>query len=200
MKNNLLKNSFITLGAIIVGVGLFILLGVFCTIPSPILGKSIVFQYSILAAIAAVFGPVAGTITGFLGHFCISKVVLSFPYWSYIIASTLFGLVMGCSWFLLKLNKQAFTIKTAVIFNLWQIVSNALVWLVIAPLLDNLIYKNDFKIFFNDSLHIFIVNIIVTLFCGTIFTYIFSLIFKTKKNKKSEKTGSSSKKSNKKSK
>ena len=65
MKNN---NSIKTFVAIGIGAALFFVLGRFVAIPSPVPNTNISLQYAVLALLAAMYGPVAGGLIGFIGH------------------------------------------------------------------------------------------------------------------------------------
>jgi len=54
-----------------IGAALFFVLGRFVAIPSGVPNTNIALQYGVLAFIAAVFGPIAGLLSGLIGHFFI---------------------------------------------------------------------------------------------------------------------------------
>lgn len=64
MKNNSIK----TVVAVGIGAALFFVLGRFVAIPSPVPNTNISLQYAVLALLAAMYGPVAGGLIGFIGH------------------------------------------------------------------------------------------------------------------------------------
>ena len=63
-NNNGIKNVV----AIGIGAALFFVLGRFVAIPSPVPNTNISLQYAVLALLAAMYGPVAGGLIGFIGH------------------------------------------------------------------------------------------------------------------------------------
>ena len=65
MKNN---SSIKTVVAVGIGAALFFVLGRFVAIPSPVPNTNISLQYAVLALLAAIYGPVAGGLIGFIGH------------------------------------------------------------------------------------------------------------------------------------
>ena len=65
MKNN---NSIKPVVAVGIGAALFFVLGRFVAIPSPVPNTNISLQYAVLALLAAMYGPVAGGLIGFIGH------------------------------------------------------------------------------------------------------------------------------------
>lgn len=115
-----------TLVATAIGAALFFVLGRFVAIPSGIPNTTISIQYGVLAFIAAVFGPIAGLLAGFIGHFLIDFSYGWGVWYSWVIASAFFGGVMGLISYILKLDEGAFTVKKAIVFNVVQIVANLL--------------------------------------------------------------------------
>ena len=99
------KLSVKTIVAIGIGAALFFVLGYFVKVPSPVPNTSISVQYGLLAFIAAVFGPLAGALVGFIGHALIDMASYG-PWWSWITASGVFGLLMGIALKALKLNEE----------------------------------------------------------------------------------------------
>ena len=65
MKNNNSSKTFVAIG---IGAALFFVLGRFVAIPSPVPNTNISLQYAVLALLAAMYGPVAGGLIGFIGH------------------------------------------------------------------------------------------------------------------------------------
>ena len=66
MKNN--NSSIKTVVAVGIGAALFFVLGRFVAIPSPVPNTNISLQYAVLGLLAAMYGPVAGALIGFIGH------------------------------------------------------------------------------------------------------------------------------------
>ena len=156
-----------TIVSIAIGSALFFVLGRFAVIPSGIPNTNIALQYGVLAFIAGVFGPIAGTLTGLIGHFFID---LSFGWgvwWSWVITSAFFGLAMGVLAKLMKVDKDFKGIKIAA-FNGAQVLVNLVSWAVIAPILDIIIYQEDVKKVFTQGIVSAGINILATAVLGTI--------------------------------
>ena len=100
MKNNNIK-TFVAIG---IGAALFFVLGRFVAIPSPVPNTNISLQYAVLGLLAAMYGPVAGGLIGFIGHALIDLSWGGIPWWSWVIASAFTGVVVGL--FAKKLNLQ----------------------------------------------------------------------------------------------
>ena len=65
---------------------------------------NISLQYAVLGLLAAMYGPVAGALIGFIGHALIDLSWGGIPWWSWVIASAFTGVVVGL--FAKKLNVQ----------------------------------------------------------------------------------------------
>lgn len=157
-----------------IGAALFFVLGRFVAIPSGIPDTNISIQYGILAFIAAVFGPVAGVLSGLIGHFFIDFSYGWGVWWSWVIASGFFGLVLGFVANLLKVDEGVFTVKDAVVFNCGQIVAHLLAWVVIAPVLDIVMYAEPANKVFIQGLVSAGINIVATAVVGTILLFAYS--------------------------
>ena len=92
MKNN---NGIKTVVAVGIGAALFFVLGRFVAIPSPVPNTNISLQYAVLALLAAMYGPVAGGLIGFIGHALIDLSWGGIPWWSWVITSAFVGVVVG---------------------------------------------------------------------------------------------------------
>ena len=92
MKNNNGIKTFVAVG---IGAALFFVLGRFVAIPSPVPNTNISLQYAVLALLAAMYGPVAGGLIGFIGHTLIDLSWGGSPWWSWVIASAFVGVVVG---------------------------------------------------------------------------------------------------------
>ena len=162
------KLSVKTIVAIGIGAALFFVLGRFVAIPSPIPNTNISLQYGVLAFIAAVFGPVAGVLAGLIGHFFIDFSYGWGVWWSWVIASGVFGLIMGLVSGKLNLDEGEFSPKSLVIFNGSQILAHAIAWIAIAPTLDILMYAEPANKVFLQGVVGAIMNIVTTAIVGTI--------------------------------
>ena len=163
MKNSSIK----TVVAIGIGAALFFVLGRFVAIPSGIPNTNISLQYAILGMLAALYGPVAGGLIGFIGHTLIDLSWGGSPWWSWIIASAFVGVFVGL---FAKKGK-------VVLFAVANVVANAVSWLLVAPGLDILIYAEPADKVFTQGAFAAIVNsltavivggLLVAAFCKTI--------------------------------
>ena len=157
-----------TIVAIGIGAALFFVLGRFVSIPSPVPNTNITIQYGLLGFMAVLFGPVAGVLIGLIGHFLID---LSWGYgiwWSWVIASGIFGLLMGLAGTRLKLGEGEFGGKGIAVFNVSQVISHLICWVVVAPILDIVMYAEPANKVFLQGLVGGAVNIVTTAVIGTL--------------------------------
>jgi len=130
-----------TVVAIGIGAALMFVLNRFVAIPSGVPNVNLNLGIAILAVFSAIFGPIAGVLIGFIAHFLVDLTFGWGVWWTWVAGSALFGLAVGFFWKLYNIEEGGFGMKQAVIFNIVQIVSNAVIWGVIAPTLDILIYQ-----------------------------------------------------------
>ena len=135
------KFSVKSIVAIGIGAALFFVLGRFVAIPSPVPNTNISVQYGLLAFLAVVYGPVVGGLVGLVGH-----ALIDFSYgwgiwWSWVIASAVFGVLVGFATKVLKLEEGEIGKAGLIKFNLIQVVAHLTCSWVVAPFLDSLIYN-----------------------------------------------------------
>lgn len=130
------KFSVKTIVAIGIGAALFFVLGRFVAIPSPVPNTNISVQYGLLAFLAVVYGPAAGALIGFVGHALIDFSAGWGIWWSWVIASAVFGLLMGFAAKALKMDEAELGKKGLIKFNVAQVVCHLVCWMLVAPVLD----------------------------------------------------------------
>ena len=181
------KSPIVTVVAIGIGAALFFVLGRFVIIPSPVPNTNISMQYGLLAFMAAIFGPVAGALIGLIGH-----ALIDFSYgwgiwWSWVIASAVFGCLMGLVHARLGLADGVFGKKDIVTFNIFQLVAHAIAWGVIAPVLDIVMYAEPANKVFVQGLVGGISNIVTTAIVGTLLCVAYAAAKPKKGSLKEEK-------------
>lgn len=138
MERNLSIKTIVAIG---IGAAVFMILGRFGSIPTGIPNTNIETSYAFLALMAVLYGPIAGLSIGFIGHALKDLVFYGSPWFSWIIASSMVGLILGLAWKKLKVNEGEFEKKEIILFNGYQIIANMIAWLLIAPTLDVFIYS-----------------------------------------------------------
>lgn len=163
MKNN---NSIKTVVAVGIGAALFFVLGRFVAIPSPVPNTNISLQYAVLALLAVMYGPVAGGLIGFIGHTLIDLSWGETPWWSWVITSAFVGVIVGL--FAKKLNVQEgeFGKGKVTLFTIANIVAHVIGWIVVAPVLDILIYAEPANKVFAQGAFAAISNTITAVIVG----------------------------------
>ena len=163
MKSN---NSIKTVVAVGIGAALFFVLGRFVAIPSPVPNTNISLQYAVLALLAVMYGPVAGGLIGFIGHTLIDLSWGGTPWWSWVITSAFVGVIVGL--FAKKLNVQEgeFGKGKVTLFNIANIAAHVIGWIVVAPVLDILIYAEPANKVFAQGAFAAISNTITAVIVG----------------------------------
>ncbi|MDF2613897.1 MAG: hypothetical protein K0S71_1683 [Clostridia bacterium] len=165
--------SIRTIVAIGIGAAVFLILGRFAAIPTGVPNTEIQTAYAFLALMAVLYGPAAGIAIGFIGHTLKDLTAYGSPWFSWIIASAVVGLVIGLSSGKLRVNEGEFGKKEIIRFNIYQIVSNVIAWGIVAPTLDIFIYAEPANKVYLQGAVAGISNIITVGILGTVllFTY-----------------------------
>lgn len=150
-----------------IGACLFFVLGRFLVIPTPIPNTSINIQYAVLAVFALLFGPIVAGLMAFIGHALIDLSLFG-PWWSWIIASAVAGLIMGFVLLREKVQTDGITKGGLVRFNIAIVVAHLVAWILVAPTLDILIYAEPASKVFTQGAVAAISNILTSCIIGTI--------------------------------
>ena len=168
MKNNLSIKTIVAIG---IGAAVFMILARFAVIPTPIPNVTFNTAYAFLALMAVIFGPIAGLSIGFIGHTLTDLTAYGSPWFSWIIATSIVGLVIGFAAKRLKINDGEFGKKEIIVFNIYQIVANAIAWFLVAPTLDIAIYAEPAKKVYVQGLVAGSLNMITVAVLGSILLY-----------------------------
>jgi energy-coupling factor transport system substrate-specific component len=169
------KKAFSVRTVVAIGIGaavMFVLMR-FVAIPSGVPNTTLNLASSILAIFAAIFGPIAGLLIGFIGH-TLTDLTWGGVWWSWVIADAAFGLLVGLFWKFYKLEEGEFGLKTCIIFNVVQILANAVAWVGIAPTLDILIYAEPADKVYLQGFTACGLNSLVILILGSILAFGYS--------------------------
>ena len=165
---DLFKVSTRTIVAIGIGAALFMLLFMYVKIPSPVPDTSVQTAYGLGAFMATLFGPIAGALIAFIGHALSDAVQYGSPWWSWVIASGVAGFIFGFAFKRTKVDEGEFKLKDILTFNLIQLIGNAVAWIVVAPLLDILIYQEPASYVFTQGIVAAASNFVTTAVIGTL--------------------------------
>lgn len=180
MQKKLFSISTKTIVAIGLGAAIFMLLGMFVKIPSPVPETSFQTNYAIAAFLGTLFGPIAGGLIAFVGHALSDFVLYGAPWWSWVIASGVAGFCYGIAFKFVHADRGEFGVKGAIIFNVTQILGNVIAWIVVAPLLDILIYAEPVALVFTQGAVAALMN---SISCGVIGTILLAIYSSTRTKK-----------------
>ena len=158
MKNNSIK----TVVATGIGAALFVVIGLVINIPTFVPNTSIQLQYAVQALLSILFGP------------ALKDSIQYGPWWSWILASGVFGLVVGVAKSRLRIQEGIFEGKDILVFNVFQIVANIVSWGIIAPVLDIVIYSEPANKVFVQGLVAGIANSVTVAIAGTILLVVYA--------------------------
>lgn len=178
MEKKGLKEVFVfntkTLVASALGAAIFMVLAMFVKIPTGIPNTEIQTTYGVCSFFAALFGPITGFLMAFIGHALGDAVSYGSVWWSWVIASGFTGLIYGLVANKLKVNEGIFTGKDIFTFNVYQAVANAIAWIIIAPTLDVLMYKEPANLVYTQGIVAALCNIVSAGVIGTVLLVIYS--------------------------
>jgi energy-coupling factor transport system substrate-specific component len=167
-----MKNSSVRqVVAVGIGAALFFVLARFVSIPSPVPNTNITLQYAVLALLSGLYGPVVGGLVGFIGHTLTDLSWGGSPWWSWVIASALFGVLFGLFKDKYGIAKGEFGKKQFLTFALVALVAHAICWILVAPVLDILIYAEPANKVFAQGAAAWIINSLATIVVGGLLAY-----------------------------
>ncbi|MGX6977925.1 ECF-type riboflavin transporter substrate-binding protein [Vagococcus elongatus] len=156
-----------TIVAIGIGAAVFVVLGRFVSIPTGVPNTNLETTYPFLALMASLFGPVAGFLIGFIGH-TIKDMTTYGAWWSWIICSGLIGLIYGFIGKQFDLESGEFSVKDMIKFIVLQLLAQLVVFGVIAPFLDIIIYQEPANKVFTQGVIASLANSVSVGILGTI--------------------------------
>jgi energy-coupling factor transport system substrate-specific component len=163
-----------TIVAIGLGAAIFTLLFMYVKVPSPVPETSFQTAYGLGAFFAALFGPIAGALIAFIGHALSDAIQYGSPWWSWVIASGVAGFIFGFAFKRTNVEDGAFGTKEIVTFNVIQVIGNVIAWIIVAPILDILIYQEPVNLVFTQGVTAAIMNSISAGVIGTLLLVAYS--------------------------
>ncbi len=173
MEKRLFDFNGKTIAAIVIGAIIFALMFTYLRVPVGIPNIEIQTACGLGAFFAAIFGPVAGGVIAFVGHAVSDLMQGNATWWSWVIASGVAGFLTGMVYPKLKLEAREYEKHDLIKFNLFQIVGNGFAWVIVAPLLDIIIYKEPVRYVFKQGLVAGVANILSTALIGAILLLIY---------------------------
>ena len=154
--------------AIGIGSAIYVILARFTSIPTPIPNTNIELVFPFLALLAAIYGAKVSFAVGFIGHALSDFIMYGQTWWSWVLATGIFGLIIGLSRKPLDLKNGIFGFKQIIFFNIVQILANAIAWIAVAPVGDILIYSEPANKVFVQGISATISNGITIMIVGTL--------------------------------
>ena len=164
MKKELSVKTIVAIG---IGSAVFVILGRFAVIPI-YTNTNLETSYPFLALMSVVYGPVSGALIGLIGHTLKDFTTYGSAWWSWIVCSGIIGLIYGFAGRKINLRQGVFDKKDMITFNVYQVIGNAIVWGLIAPTLDVLIYSEPVNKVYTQGLISASLNIVAVGIIGTL--------------------------------
>lgn len=153
--------------AIGIGAAVFLILFKFIAIPTGIPNTQINVAQSWLSLLSVIFSPIVGFFVAIIGHSLNDAISYGSVWWSWVIADGIYALIFAVLVKRANLLQGKLTAFKLIWFNISQAIANVIAWLVVAPVLDILIYAEPAnKVFLQGGLSV-VVNIISTAIIGT---------------------------------
>jgi len=167
MKTNFSTKTIVASG---LGAAVFLVLFMFVKVPSPVPETNLQIAYGVSVFFAALFGPVAGFIVAFVGHALSDFISYGSPWWSWVVASGVSALLAGfCAKKVAPAVEEGRFAKAEIVpFVIWTLIGNAVAWIVCAPVLDIVMYKEPANKVFVQGATAFVLDAIVSLVIGII--------------------------------
>ena len=131
---------------------------------------------AVLAFFSAIFGPVVGGAIGLIGHALCDAVFYGSVWWSWVFPDAVFGIIVGLFAAKYKVKEGSFGGKEIGLFNIVQVVANALAWILVAPVLDIVIYAEPVNKVFTQGVAAFVANVIIIGILGTLLLVAYSKV------------------------
>lgn len=145
-------------------------------IPIGIPNTSLQPRMAVLAFFSAIFGPITGAIVGLLGHALGDALYYGSVWWSWVFPEAVVGVGIGLFVKLFKVRTGGFGQKQIVVFNIVQVLANAVAWIIVAPMLDIAVYAEPATKVFIQGAFAFLGNIIIVGVLGTLLLVTYSKI------------------------
>lgn len=151
-----------------IGAALVFVLLRYVAIPTPIPDTTLSIQNGVIAFFAVLFGPVVGFLVGFIGNLLVDLTAGWGIWWSWIMASGLFGLVVGFGTKDFSLKDGVFGKKEIIRMNIFNVAGAVIAWGIVAPIGDIIFYAEPAAKVFLQGLTIGLVAVIVVATVGTV--------------------------------
>lgn len=153
--------------AIGIGAAVFFILKRFLVIPTGFPNTDIQTAYPFLALLGVIYGPIVAGLAGFIGHL-LGDLTSYGAWWTWITASGILGVLFGLLAYRIPISEGNFGKKEITTFLVGETLANLIVWVVLAPIGDILIYAEAANKVFTQGIIAGLTNSIVTGIIGVI--------------------------------
>ncbi len=134
-------------------------------------------RMAILAFLAATFGPIVGAVVGFAGHALGDAMFYGSVWWSWVIPEAVLGIAIGFFANKFAVKEGGFANgRNLILFNVVQIAANAVAWIVVAPILDIVMFAEPANKVFVQGAFAFLGDIIIIGVLGSLLLVAYSKI------------------------
>jgi energy-coupling factor transport system substrate-specific component len=117
-----------------------------------------------------------GAIIGLLGHALGDAIFYGSVWWSWVFPEAVVGIAIGAFAKKFAVRDGGFDKKNIILFNIVQIVANAIAWIGLAPMLDIIVYAEPASKVFIQGIFAFIGDIIIIGVLGTLLLVAYSKV------------------------
>ena len=158
-----------------IGTALFVVLTQ-VQIPIGIPNTALQPRMAVLAFLSAIFGPLVGAIIGLVGHALGDALFYGSVWWSWVIPEAVVGIAIGVFVKKFEVREGGFNGKKIVLFNIVQVVANAVAWILVAPVLDILVYSEPANKVFLQGVFAWLGDVIIIGILGSLLLVAYSKI------------------------
>ena len=159
-----------------IGAALFFIIAKFAQIPTGVPNLTISFQFAIITFFGLLYGPYVGGFIGFVGHLLNDATSGWGIWWPWVLASAIFGVIIGIVGNITKVSK-GYTKKKLLVVIAAMLVATIASWLFVAPLGDVLIYQEDIGLEYLQGSIAGISNFVVSAVVGNLLVFSYSKTF-----------------------
>lgn len=156
------------------GAALFMLLFMYVKVPTGVPETEIQTAYGVGGFFAALFGPIAGGLIAFIGHALSDAIQYGSVWWSWVIASGVSCFLIGLVYPKLHVEDGEFSKKDIILYNVYQVIAHAISFIIVAPVLDIVIYAEPVNLVFTQGAVAALTNAISSGVIGTILLVLYS--------------------------
>ena len=140
----------------------------FVAIPTPFPDTTLSIYAAVVAFFSVVFGPLVGFIGGFIGNLLVDLTAGWGVWWTWVIVTGVYGLLVGLGCKKINLDDGIFGTKEFVRFVVVCIVGCLVCWGLLAPVGDILVYAEPANLVFIQGLFVGLSGMISSIVVGGI--------------------------------